>query len=132
MISTSELASMKKNSHVINVARGGLIDETALLKALESKHIRGAAIDVFPQEPVLEDSASSKLIAHPSCISTPHLGASTAEAQVQVAVDICEQIYSVLQGQLPRSAVNAPLIISQSEFKRLQPYVLLVEKMGEL
>jgi D-3-phosphoglycerate dehydrogenase / 2-oxoglutarate reductase len=131
MISTTELSQMKKGSRIFNVARGGTIDETALLQALESGHIAGAGIDVFSEEPPSPESPSFKLIEHPNVTATCHLGASTHEAQENVSIDVCEQVLSILEGNLPRSAVNAPLILPE-EYKKLQPFVLLVEKMGSL
>ena len=131
MISSAELKQMKKGSRILNVARGGMIDELALLEALEDGHLAGAGIDVFTSEPPTEDSSAAKLIAHPRVIATPHLGASTVEAQENVSIDVCEQVLSILKGDLPRSAVNAPLILPE-EYKRLQPFVKLVEKMGSL
>lgn len=131
MIGAEELAQMQRGARVLNVARGGIIDESALLEALESGHIAGAAIDVWTSEPPVADSSAAKLIAHPNVVGTPHLGASTAEAQTMVAQDVCQQVLSILSGQLPSSAVNAPIILPE-ELKRLQPYVSLVEKMGDL
>ncbi|KAK2821786.1 hypothetical protein FQN49_007675 [Arthroderma sp. PD_2] len=131
MISTAELAQMKPGSRILNVARGGTVDEEALLAALESGHIAGAAIDVFATEPPSADSTSARLIAHPRVIPTPHLGASTVEAQENVSIDVCEQILQILNGALPRSAVNAPLILPE-EYKKLQPFVRLVEKLGSI
>ncbi|KAI9872657.1 MAG: hypothetical protein M1830_001363 [Pleopsidium flavum] len=131
MISASELSSMKKGARILNVARGGMIDESALLEALESGHIAGAGIDVFTTEPPSPDSSATKLISHPRVVATPHLGASTVEAQENVSIDVCEQVLSILGGELPRSAVNAPLILPE-EYKKLQPFVRLVEKMGSL
>jgi D-3-phosphoglycerate dehydrogenase len=131
MISTAELSQMKKGSRIFNVARGGTIDEAALLHALETGHIAGAGIDVFAEEPPTPDSASYKLIAHPKTTATCHLGASTHEAQENVSIDVCEQVLDILKGALPRSAVNAPLILPE-EYKKLQPFVSLVEKMGSL
>lgn len=133
MISTAELAQMKPGSRILNVARGGTIDEAALLAALESGHLAGAAVDVFTTEPPTKDpnSSAAKLIAHPKCNATPHLGASTVEAQENVSIDVCEQVLQILAGDLPRSAVNAPLILP-AEYKTLQPFVRLVEKMGSL
>nr|KMM65268.1 D-3-phosphoglycerate dehydrogenase [Coccidioides posadasii RMSCC 3488] len=112
-------------------ARGGTIDEIALLDALESGHIAGAGIDVFTSEPPKPGSSASRLIAHPNVVATPHLGASTVEAQENVSIDVCEQVLQILGGALPRSAVNAPLILPE-EYKKLQPFVRLVEKMGSL
>ena len=133
MLSTAELSSMKPGSRILNVARGGIIDEAALLSALESGHIAGAAIDVFTSEPPTKDpnSTAAKLVAHPRCIATPHLGASTVEAQENVSIDVCEQVLAILGGAFPRSAVNAPIILP-AEYKTLQPFVRLVEKMGSL
>ncbi|KAH0551100.1 hypothetical protein GP486_007553 [Trichoglossum hirsutum] len=131
MISTAELASMKRGSRILNVARGGMIDEAALLEALESGHIAGAGIDVFTTEPPTADGAAAKLVAHPRVVSTPHLGASTIEAQENVALDVCDQVLEILQGGLPRAAVNAPIILPE-EYRKLQPFVQLVEKMGHL
>ncbi|KIW29585.1 phosphoglycerate dehydrogenase [Cladophialophora immunda] len=133
MLSTSELNSMKRGARILNVARGGIIDEEALLAALESGHIAGAAIDVFTSEPPHKDpnSSAAKLVQHPKCIATPHLGASTVEAQENVSIDVCEQVLQILAGDLPRSAVNAPIILP-AEYKTLQPFVRLVEKMGSL
>jgi D-3-phosphoglycerate dehydrogenase / 2-oxoglutarate reductase len=129
MIGSKELALLPQGARVLNVARGGMIDEAALLEALNSGHIAGAAIDVYPTEPPPADSLSTKLIAHPHVIATPHLGASTEEAQVQVAIDVCEQVVEVLKGGLPRAAVNVPLIVPD-EMARLRPFITLAEKLG--
>lgn len=131
MIAEAELAQLKPGARVLNVARGGTFDEDALLAALESGHLAGAAIDVFTSEPPAPDSSAARLIAHPRAVVTPHLGASTVEAQENVSVDVCEQVLEILQGSLPRSAVNAPLILPE-EYKKLQPFVRLVEKLGSL
>jgi D-3-phosphoglycerate dehydrogenase len=133
MISAPELAAMKKGARILNVARGGTIDEPALLEALEIGHIGGAGLDVYTSEPpsFKEDDVVTKLIRHPKVVATPHLGASTVEAQENVSRDVCEQVLSILGGALPRSAVNAPLILPE-EYKKLQPFVKLVEKMGSL
>lgn len=131
MIGEAELAQMKPGARILNVARGGTIDEVSLLAALDSGHLAGAAIDVFTSEPPPADSPAAKLIAHPKAVVTPHLGASTVEAQENVSVDVCEQVLQILKGSLPRSAVNAPLILPE-EYQKLQPFVRLVEKMGSL
>ncbi|KAF3087098.1 hypothetical protein TWF102_010625 [Orbilia oligospora] len=131
MINSQQLAAMKPGHSIINVARGGLIDEDALLKSLQEGHTRSAALDVFPQEPPFKSASSVALMAHKNVISTPHLGASTAEAQHAVAVDVTEQIRDVLLNQLPRSAVNAPTI-STSDLEKINPYTQLIEKMGQL
>ncbi|KAL1596957.1 hypothetical protein SLS59_007700 [Nothophoma quercina] len=131
MIGKAELATMKPTARILNVARGGMIDEDALVEALDSGTIAGAGIDVFTSEPPEADSSAGRLIAHPKVVATPHLGASTKEAQENVSIDVCEQVVLILSGELPRSAVNAPLILPD-EYRTLQPFVSLVEKMGSL
>lgn len=104
LISAEALAKMKPTARIINCARGGLVDEEALVKAIEDGKIAGAAFDVFSTEPVTDSSRfkSDKIVV------TPHLGASTTEAQANVAKDIAEQVLTVLQGEHPRYAVNTP------------------------
>jgi D-3-phosphoglycerate dehydrogenase len=131
MIGKAELATMKPTARILNVARGGMIDEDALVDALDQGIIAGAGIDVFTSEPPKPDSSATRLIAHPKVVATPHLGASTKEAQENVSIDVCEQVVSILSGELPRSAVNAPIILPD-EYRTLQPFVSLVEKMGSL
>ncbi|HLH63153.1 MAG TPA: phosphoglycerate dehydrogenase [Ktedonobacteraceae bacterium] len=131
LIGAHELSLMKPGARLINCARGGLIDEEALLNALDENRLAGAALDVFSQEPVRGDPVLKQLLAHERVIATPHLGASTEEAQVGVATDVAEQIISVLRGGFPRAAVNAPLILPET-LKILQPYMQLVERMGRL
>jgi D-3-phosphoglycerate dehydrogenase len=131
MIGKAELATMKPTARILNVARGGMIDEDALVEALDQGIIAGAGIDVFTSEPPKPDSSATRLIAHPKVVATPHLGASTKEAQENVSIDVCEQVVSILSGELPRSAVNAPIILPD-EYRTLQPFVSLVEKMGSL
>ena len=131
MIGKAELASMKPTARILNVARGGMIDEDALVEALDTGTIAGAGIDVFTSEPPEANSSASRLIANPKVVATPHLGASTKEAQENVSIDVCEQVVSILSGELPRSAVNAPIILPE-EYQKLQPFVTLIEKMGSL
>lgn len=131
MIGKAELATMKPTARILNVARGGMIDEDALVDALDNNVIAGAGIDVFTSEPPQANSSATRLIAHPKVVATPHLGASTREAQENVSIDVCEQVVLILSGELPRSAVNAPLILPD-EYRTLQPFVSLVEKMGSL
>lgn len=131
LIGASELARMKPTARIINCARGGVINEDDLLAALNAGEIAGAALDVFSKEPPPEDSVARQLVLHPHVVATPHLGASTAEAQVQVAVDVAEQIADVLRGGMPRAAVNAPLILPET-LRQLQPWMALVEKLGRL
>lgn len=131
MIGLPELSKMKPTARILNVARGGIVDEAGLLEALETGKIAGAGIDVFTSEPPSEHCTAARLIAHPKCVATPHLGASTREAQENVSIDVCEQVVMILEGQLPRSAVNAPIILPE-EFRTLMPFVQLVERMGSL
>ncbi|KAK7409011.1 hypothetical protein QQX98_008830 [Neonectria punicea] len=131
LIGEEELKKMKKTARVLNVARGGVYNEAALLKALDEGWIAGAGIDVWSSEPPQEDSAAAKLSRHPKVVATPHLGASTVEAQENVSMDVCKQVLEILRGGLPTSAVNAPIIVPE-EYRKLQPSVQLVEKMGRL
>jgi D-3-phosphoglycerate dehydrogenase / 2-oxoglutarate reductase len=127
LIGEDELRSMKPSVRVINTARGGIIDEQALKKALDEGWIAGAAVDVFEKEPVTEHP----LFESEKAVVTPHLGASTAEAQERVAVDVAEQIMAVLSGQPARYAVNAPLIPAET-YSFLAPYLKVAFKAGEL
>lgn len=131
LISVRELALMKPTVRLINCARGGLIDEEALLHALNEERIAGVALDVFSQEPIRDSEVLKLLLANERVVATPHLGASTEEAQVGVATDVAEQVVAVLRGGFPRAAVNAPLILPET-LQFLQPYMQLVEKMGRL
>jgi D-3-phosphoglycerate dehydrogenase len=131
LIGAHELSLMKPDARLINCARGGLIDEEALLQALNENRLAGAALDVFSQEPIRDNALLQQLITHERITATPHLGASTAEAQVGVATDVAEQIVAVLRGGFPRAAVNAPLILPDT-LQILQPYMNLVERMGRL
>lgn len=131
LISTEEFKAMKNTAKVLNVARGGVYNEQALLDALQTGAIAGAGLDVFTSEPPTVGSAAEALCRHPKVVATPHLGASTVEAQENVSLDVCAQVKSILTGGLPSSAVNAPLILPE-EYKKLQPFVKLVEKMGSL
>src|SRR6266568_2243287 len=131
LIGTPELNLLKPGARLINCARGGLIDEEALLNALNENRLAGVALDVFSQEPIADNAVLKQLLSHERVIATPHLGASTEEAQVGVATDVAEQIVSVLRGGFPRAAVNAPLILPET-LKVLQPYMHLVEQMARL
>ncbi|KAK6840548.1 D-isomer specific 2-hydroxyacid dehydrogenase [Apiospora arundinis] len=131
LLGEEEFKQMKKTARVLNVARGGVYNEAALLKALEEGWIAGAGLDVFTKEPPEEGSVAAQLARHPKVVSTPHLGASTVEAQENVSLDVCGQVLLILKGGLPTSAVNAPLILPE-EYRKLQPFVKLIEKMGGL
>ena len=128
VIGAAELRRMRPGARVINVARGGIIDEAALAQAVRDGVIAGAAIDVFTKEPVPE---GHPLIGVDGIVVTPHLGASTAEAQVNVAADVADQIVEYLHGGSPRYAVNAPAV-NPEELARLRPYLELGRKMGSL
>jgi D-3-phosphoglycerate dehydrogenase / 2-oxoglutarate reductase len=97
LVGSYELSLLKPGARLINCARGGLIDEEALLHALKENRLAGVALDVFSQEPIRDDTVLQQLLADPRVIATPHLGASTQEAQVQVSIDVAEQIISFLQ-----------------------------------
>ncbi|PTB64626.1 phosphoglycerate dehydrogenase [Trichoderma citrinoviride] len=131
LVGQEEFKLMKKTARVLNVARGGVYNEAALLKALDEGWIAGAGIDVFTSEPPAADSAAGLIAKHPKVVATPHLGASTIEAQENVSIDVCTQVLEILRGGLPTSAVNAPIILPE-EYRKLQPFVQLIEKMGRL
>jgi D-3-phosphoglycerate dehydrogenase len=128
MIGAEQIAMMKKGVRLVNCARGGIISEEALLQAVESGHVAGAALDVYENEPLPPDSP---LLKQPAIITTPHLGASTEEAQVAVVMDVAEQIAEVMAGRPPRAAVNMPAI-DPNVYATLQPYLELAEKLGRL
>lgn len=121
-------SKVKKGVRIINVARGGVIDEDALLRAVESGIVAQAALDVFTEEPPPKDS---RLVQHENVIVTPHLGASTKEAQEGVAIEIAEAVVGALQGELSATAVNAPMVPPEV-LSELAPYVVLAEKLGRL
>ncbi|MEE9277507.1 MAG: phosphoglycerate dehydrogenase [Dehalococcoidia bacterium] len=127
LIGRDQLALMKPSARLVNTARGGLVDEVALLEALDSRHIAGAAIDVFAQEP----AANNPLVRHPSVVCTPHLGASTQEAQERVALDIAREILQVLDGQPATTAVNAPFVDPET-LEIVGPYLAVAEMTGAL
>ncbi|MCM8770690.1 MAG: phosphoglycerate dehydrogenase [Candidatus Omnitrophica bacterium] len=126
MISDKQFALMKKGVKIINCARGGIIDEGALIKAIKEGRVSGAALDVFEKEPLPPDSELLKLN---NVVLTPHLGASTEEAQVNVAVEIAEVVRDALLGKGIRNAANYPSVDPES-YKMLKPYIELSEKMG--
>ncbi len=129
LINRDRLAMMKPNVRIINCARGGIIDEAALAEALNSGKIAGAAIDVFENEPLESDSPLLKVGRN--LILTPHLGASTEEAQTNVAIDVAEQIRDVLLGLPARAAVNIPGL-GPDVWQKLKPYLQLAEMLGNL
>jgi D-3-phosphoglycerate dehydrogenase len=127
LITEKEIALMKPSVRIINCARGGLIDEELLAKVITEKKIAGAAIDVFSKEPTTE----SPLFSKDNVVVTPHLGASTAEAQVTAAKDVAEQIVDVLNGRPARYAVNIPFVTAET-FAVLSPFMKTVSVAGAL
>ena len=129
MLDGEMLAKMKPSARLVNCARGGLIDEAALAEALKEERIAGAALDVYGNEPLEADSPLRSV--GKNLILTPHLGASTEEAQVNVAIDVAEQIRDVLLGLPARSAVNIPGLYPEA-LAKLRPYLELAETLGHL
>ncbi len=127
LICAATLAQMKKSVRLVNCARGGIVNEADLYDALAAGTIAGAALDVFAKEPLTE----SPLLGLPNFIATPHLGASSEEAQEAVAVEIAEQIVDYLDRGIIRNAVNAPSVPMET-LKKLQPYLRLGERLGRL
>jgi D-3-phosphoglycerate dehydrogenase len=127
ILSRERLEQTKKGVRIVNCARGGLIDEAALKDLLEGGHIAGAALDVFAEEPVKD----SPLFGVPNFICTPHLGASTNEAQVNVALQVAEQMADFLVDGGVTNALNMPSL-SAEEAPKLKPYMALAEKLGSL
>ena len=125
VIDAKALQKMKKGVRIVNCARGGLVDEQALRAALDSGHVAGAAFDVFVTEPATENV----LFGHPNVVCTPHLGASTTEAQENVALQVAEQMSDYLLRGAITNAVNFPSI-SAEEAPKLKPFVALAEKLG--
>jgi D-3-phosphoglycerate dehydrogenase len=126
LVGKRELEQMKPGAILLNVSRGGIVDEMALAEALRSGQLGGAGIDVFAAEPPRE----SPLLDAPNAVLTPHLGASTAEAQVRVAVEACGQVVDVLEGRPARYAVNAPLLAPEHA-QILEPYLALAQTVGQ-
>ena len=127
ILSRENIAKCKKGVRIVNCARGGLIDESALKEALDSGQVGGAALDVFATEP----ATASPLFGTPGFISTPHLGASTSEAQVNVAIQVAEQMSDFLLLGGVTNAINMPSLTAE-EAPRLKPYMALAEKLGRL
>ncbi len=128
LLGEGQFGAMKADAFLLNVARGGIIDEAALAAALTDGRLAGAAVDVFSTEPMSEDNP---LRAAPNVVLTPHLGASTSEAQDRVGVEMAEQVLLALSGVTPPHAVNAPSAGSDTAPK-LRPYVDLGRRLGEL
>ena len=126
LIGPEELARMKPTARLVNVARGGLVDEAALVEALDGERLAGAALDVFVNEP-LQDFA---IALHPKIVCTPHLGASTEEAQAGVTLEVVDQVLTVLRGQPARFTVNAPLVAPEVH-ELLEPFLSVCVRRGE-
>ena len=127
LIGAAELAQLKPTARLVNTARGGIVDEDALCVALESGRLAAAAADVFEREP----AGDNPLFRLPNFIATPHIAASTIEAQASVAFDVAEEVAAVLAGDLPRYAVNAPALPPE-ELAYLRPFALLTERLASL
>jgi D-3-phosphoglycerate dehydrogenase / 2-oxoglutarate reductase len=127
LIGARVLALARPGARLVNAARGGIVDEAALYRALSDGTLAGAASDVFLQEPIGE----SPLLTLPNFIATPHIAASTVEAQASVAFDVAEEVLAVLRGELPRYAVNAPSLPPE-ELAFLRPYASLAERLASL
>jgi D-3-phosphoglycerate dehydrogenase len=125
LIGAEQIARMKRGAFLLNVARGGVVDEAALAEALAAGHLGGAAIDVFEHEPPID----SPLLTAPNTVLTPHLGASTTEAQVAVATEVAAQVLDVLDGRPARYAVNAPLLTPETA-QAIAPFLPLAEILG--
>jgi D-3-phosphoglycerate dehydrogenase len=127
LIGAPELALMKPTARLINAARGGIVNEQALFEALKSGRLAAAATDVFETEP----PGAHPLLTLTNFVATPHIGASTVEAQVSVAFDVAEEVAAVLAGDLPRFAVNAPALPPE-ELAYLRPFAVLTERLAAL
>src|ERR1700733_870167 len=124
ILSRENLAKTRRGVRIVNCARGGLIDEAALKDALDSGHVAGAAVDVFVEEPAKDNA----LFGAPNLVATPHLGASTTEAQVNVAIQVAEQMSDLLVRGGVTNALNMPSL-SAEEAPRLKPYMALAENL---
>jgi D-3-phosphoglycerate dehydrogenase len=127
LLGKEQFDQMKPGIRIVNCARGSLIDDAALIAAIESKKVAGAALDVYHKEPLDLDSP---LLQVPEIICTPHLGASTGEAQEKVATSMCDQIIDFLKYGNVRNAVNVPSIDAET-LAKIQPYLTLGEDLGQ-
>lgn len=130
LIDAAALAKCKKGVRIINCARGGIVHESDLLAAVKSGHVAGASLDTFEVEP--PDASSLELRMHPNVIVTPHLGASTVDAQERVARQIAENMSDILDGGAFVGVVNAPDLGAVNKTPQVIPYVMLAEKIGSL
>lgn len=127
LLNAERLALLPAGARIVNAARGGLIDLDALHEALESGHVSGAALDVFPTEP----PPAHPVLQHPRVVLTPHLAASTAEAQDRAGTAVAQQVDAALSGGVVTAAVNVPAI-SAEDVETLQPFVPLADRLGQL
>ena len=130
ILNTQSLAQCKKGARIVNCARGGIVDENALLQAIKSGHIAAAALDVLEEEPPTD--ASLELRMHPNVVVSPHLGASTVDAQERVARQIADNMSDILDGGAFIGVVNAPDLGAIKSKPHLVPYVMLAEKIGSM
>lgn len=128
MIAARELAATKPGVRVVNCARGGIVNEADLLAALDAGHVAGAAIDVWSEEPPVSP-VIKRLIQHPRVVVTPHLGANTQEAQVNVSVDVARQLVAFRDGELVEHAVNIP-VADRETMAEQRPFLQLAELLG--
>jgi D-3-phosphoglycerate dehydrogenase len=125
LIDSRRLALLGKEAFLINVGRGGLVDETALLAALEAGTLAGAGLDVFEEEP----TSRHDLVKHPKVIATPHIGAQTREAQERIAIETTKMVLEALAGEMPAAAVNLPFTVAG---RKTEPWLRLGERLGRL
>ncbi len=125
ILSQKNIAKLKPGAYIVNCARGGLVDEDALKQALDEERLAGAGLDVYATEPAREHP----LFGHPRVVATPHLGASTREAQENVAIQIAEQMADYLTRGAVSNALNMPSVTAE-EAPRLKPFIDLAEKLG--
>jgi D-3-phosphoglycerate dehydrogenase / 2-oxoglutarate reductase len=125
ILSEENISKMKPGAYIVNCARGGLVDEAALKRALDDGRIAGAALDVYVNEPATENP----LFGHGKVVATPHLGASTTEAQENVAIQVAEQMAEYLMRGAVSNALNSPSVTAE-EAPRLKPFIALAEKLG--
>jgi D-3-phosphoglycerate dehydrogenase len=128
MLTAREMAGMKRGVRIVNCARGGIVNEADLLGALDRGHVAGAAIDVWTEEPPRSETLR-RLIQHERMVVTPHLGANSAEAQVNVALDVARQIVAFRDGELVEFGVNIP-VADPGTLGELRPFITLAERLG--
>src|SRR5713101_1692886 len=128
MLAARELSAMKPGVRIVNCSRGGVVHEADLLRALDSGHVAGAAIDVWTEEPPRSEILR-RLIQHPRVVVTPHLGANSSEAQVNVALDVARQIVAFRDGELVEFGVNVP-VADPAAVGELRPFILLADRLG--